>query len=372
MNQRTFFIILFVLAALLTGWLVYATRQGAQAEPIQEVTTKYWQSGHANAEATAFNHWNEDGEVPAYCAKCHSSSGFRDFIGADGTEAGSNENPGRIQDPISCLACHNDQAHALDAVTFPNGVEITGTGNASACMTCHGGMGSSKNVDKAIEGKDLEEIMEGQGLLAAHYHIAAAMNMGSEAGMGYQYEGKSYVGKFHHADLVDSCTKCHDPHSLRTKKGDNDKTLCNTCHSEVQSFPDYRKVTTSKKDWDGDGTVESAYDEVEGVKAVLWQAMHQYALNTTGNALAFKTEQYPYVFIDTNADGVLDESEANFGNQFKSFTPRLLRAAYNYMFVVKDAAAYLHNAEYALQLMYDAIEDLAGESGVSVDALIRP
>jgi len=59
-------------------------------------------------------------------------------------------------------------------------------------------------------------------------------------------------------------------------------------------------------------------------------------------------------------------------NQFKAFTPRMLKAAYNLMFVTKDPAAYIHNARYALQLMYDSIENLSEFSGVSTKGLVRP
>jgi hypothetical protein len=47
-------------------------------------------SGHADSTAEAFRHWDGDDprEVPATCAKCHSSPGFQDFIGEDGSMPG--------------------------------------------------------------------------------------------------------------------------------------------------------------------------------------------------------------------------------------------------------------------------------------------
>ena len=55
-------------------------------------------SGHADAEAEAFVHWDEDdpAEVPARCAKCHSTPGYLDFLGLDGTEAGAVDNAAEI------------------------------------------------------------------------------------------------------------------------------------------------------------------------------------------------------------------------------------------------------------------------------------
>jgi hypothetical protein len=128
----------------------------------------------------------------------------------------------------------------------------------------------------------------------------------------------------------------------------------------------------SKVDYDGDGTVEPVFDEIEGVKAVLYDALNKYSQATTDNGFGFKFDSYPYAFIDTNKDGTIDESEGIFPNQFKLFTPRMQKAAFNYMFVQKEPAAYLHNAKYVLQLMFDSIEDLSSVSGVTTQGLTRP
>ncbi len=45
-------------------------------------------SAHADATALAFNNWNQDGQVPTSCARCHSSEGFVDYIGGDGSARG--------------------------------------------------------------------------------------------------------------------------------------------------------------------------------------------------------------------------------------------------------------------------------------------
>jgi len=129
----------------------------------------------------------------------------------------------------------------------------------------------------------------------------------------------------------------------------------------------------SKVDYDGDGTVESMYDEIEGMKVVLLQALSQYSANVgDGTMFGFNGEAYPYSFIDTNKDGQLSAEESAFPNQFKLFTPRMLKAAYNYMFTVKEPGAYVHNGKYVLQLMYDSIEDLSAISGVTTAGLTRP
>ena len=76
-------------------------------------------SAHADATALAFNNWNPDGEVPTCCARCHSSEGFVDYIGGDGSAAGVVDKPAPTKSVIRCVTCHNPAADALSSVTFP-------------------------------------------------------------------------------------------------------------------------------------------------------------------------------------------------------------------------------------------------------------
>jgi mono/diheme cytochrome c family protein len=41
-------------------------------------------SAHADASAEAFRHWDEDDpkEVPTNCARCHTPTGYQDYLGA--------------------------------------------------------------------------------------------------------------------------------------------------------------------------------------------------------------------------------------------------------------------------------------------------
>ena len=44
---------------------------------VEEISEKWDQSGHSDAENESFIHWNEDdpAEIPVNCAKCHSAYG---------------------------------------------------------------------------------------------------------------------------------------------------------------------------------------------------------------------------------------------------------------------------------------------------------
>ena len=47
--------------------------------------------------------------------------------------------------------------------------------------------------------------------------------------------------------------------------------------------------------------------------------------------------------------------------RFASFTPRLLRATYNYQYVQKDPGVFVHNPKYVFQFLIDSIADLGGD-----------
>ncbi|MGW8317911.1 MAG: cytochrome c3 family protein, partial [Candidatus Promineifilaceae bacterium] len=121
-----------------------------ETEPAVEVPfEELWMgSGHADATAEAFVHWNEDDppEVPTSCAKCHSTPGYQDYIGADGSEAGVVDQAAPIGTTVECVACHNDVTLTMSSVVFPSGVEVTGLGPEARCMQCHQGRESGVSV----------------------------------------------------------------------------------------------------------------------------------------------------------------------------------------------------------------------------------
>ena len=68
----------------------------------------------------------------------------------------------------------------------------------------------------------------------------------------------------------------------------------------------------------------------------------------------------------------ISDAEAVRDNQFKAWTPRLLKAAYNYQAVMKDPAGYVHNPTYLLQLLHDSLESLSTSVDVDMASISRP
>ncbi len=115
----------------------------------------------------------------------------------------------------------------------------------------------------------------------------------------------------------------------------------------------------SAVDYDGDGDLEEGIaTEISGLQEVLYAAIQAYSADVAGAAIVYDSHAYPYFFIDTNGDGEAGEDEANYGNQYATWTPRLLQAAYNYQVSLKDPGAFAHGGKYIIQLLYDSIADL--------------
>src|SRR3990172_8922421 len=161
-------------------------------------------SAHNAVDTEPFRHWDEDdpAEVPTSCAKCHSTAGYQDFLGVDGSEAGKVDAavPAANAQGIQCVACHNAGTISKTTVMFPSGVEIK-AGDDVRCMECHQGRESKVSVDKAIalfgENVDPDAVPapvkddKGNdvklGFRNIHYFAAASTLYGGMTKGGYEY-----------------------------------------------------------------------------------------------------------------------------------------------------------------------------------------
>jgi len=347
------------------GRLGVVVMEEALAVPFEE---QWASSGHADAASEAFRHWDADGSIPTGCAKCHGGFGFEDFLGVDGTAPGAVDNAAALGSVIGCTACHNAATLTKDSVTFPSGDQVAGLGREATCLECHSGRESTTSVDAAIATAapaDDDAIMAGVGFKNIHYAIAGVSQFGGEARGAYQYSGKSYDRRFAHVEEVQGCSACHDAHTLEIRLEN-----CTTCHAEVVAVEDFREVRMagSLVDYDGDGDiVEGVAGEITGLQEKLYQAIQAYAVEVLGAPIAYTPASHPYFFIDTNGNGLADPDEAVSANKYVAWSARLLRAAFNYQYSLKDPAAYAHGGKYAIEVLFDSIEDLNSRLGAPVD-----
>jgi hypothetical protein len=325
-------------------------------------------SPHAHRSSEAFTHWNKEGTVPVACARCHSTPGFQDYLGADGSATGVVDRPAPIGTVITCVACHNSKTRALTSVVFPSGARVDNLGTDARCMACHQGVESTDSVTKAVANIGEDAVDPKLGFLNVHYRAAGATLMGSVARGAYQYPGKTYAGRFQHREPYSRCGACHDVHTTEVKVVD-----CAACHRNVTDKPSLHKIRLSMVDYDGNGDVgEGLAQEIENLRVRLYAAIQAYAKTAAGKPIAYDLDAYPYFFVDTNANGVADKDEAKFPNKYNAWTPRLLKAAYNYQFVTKEPGAYAHNPVYTIQILYDSLSDLGPKGGADISKAKRP
>ncbi len=313
-----------------------------------------WQSsGHANPDSPAFRYWDdsEAALLPVDCARCHSSMGFLDYLGADGSQPGVVEAPVEPGSVLECETCHDKAAEVLDSASMPSGIELTGLGRDAVCVACHQGLSSGSELALAVKSLAQNGITPALEFVIIHYQPAGAVLFGGEAGAGFEFPGRAYAGRFDHIPGESACTGCHDAHEL-----DVQIDACAGCHPGADSLPALRstlRVSTIDYDADGD-TSEGIALEIETFRGKLLSAMQTYA-GRSGNPLLYDAEQEPFFFTPD-------------GEVYRAWTPILLEAAYNFHLAAMDPAAFAHNPRYMLQLLYDSIMIVGGD----LTGLIRP
>jgi hypothetical protein len=212
---------------------------------------------------------------------------------------------------------------------------------------------------------DEDSVSPDLGFVNVHYGIAAAVMQGAGGGAGFQYPGRSYAGPFRHIPGADTCVACHDAHTTAVAADG-----CLACHRGVVNLRDIRMRPA---DFDGDGAnAGGIHAEIAGLHTRLYAAIQAYGAEVAGTPIGYAKGAHPYFFADTDGDGTIGEAEAAFPNRYRSWTPRLLKAAYNYQVAAQDPGGYAHNPAYLMQLLHDSLESLGERVEVDMGALTRP
>jgi hypothetical protein len=322
--------------------------------------------GHFDTTSEAFRHWDEDGGVESPCNRCHAPPSGLDYYLQNWTES-----PDLL--PVSygltCETCHTGANFATTAprkfvgrVIFPGGAQINNNpadpDDSFLCMTCHQGRESKATIDAAINAGQL-------AFKNVHYLGAGATLYGSVAMVGYEYTGKTYAGKFNHFDPTAArCFFCHEVTADRHAFLPRVTPVCLGCHTEIvgNNIETIRLNRTS--DYDGDGSsTELLKDEVSTLSDALYAAIQAHAHNVVGVDIIYDGVTYPYFFIDTNGNGLVDPGENIFPNQYTAWDAALIKGAHNFQHSLKEPGTWAHNTNYIVQLLIDSIEDLGGDIG---------
>lgn len=342
--------------------VVSATGQSPERTPDIEEITQWARSGHANIRSESFAHWNDSGEIPPVCSTCHSGAGFRSLYGFDGSEPGLPQSPIPVGGVVDCDTCHNPGLPSITQIPLPSGREHPVTGAEAACMTCHQGRASGAALEKAVSGQPDDEVNPELRFINPHYSIAAASLLGSAGALGYQYPGKQYEARFLHARPVATCISCHEPHALTVAE-----ETCLTCHDTSDS----QAIRISRQSYDGSGNLQQGiHVDIAANRQRLFMLMADYARDIAGTPMIFDPTSHPYFFADHNGDGLADLRDGA-AVAYASWTPRLLKAAYNWKFVGADGGIHVHNPHYALELLFDSAEDLSTGLGRELAEMAR-
>jgi hypothetical protein len=365
--------------------------------------TEQWRlSGHADSDAEAFRHWDEDGAVSASCAQCHSSPGFVEYA-----QTGDVAADVALGSLVDCQACHlnadlytdpsvryGDAGHPfLDPVDFPSGAQQTLGDASNMCMTCHQGRESGLSVTNAMANDVVQEDPANPGVdlydsfdfINRHYYAAAAILFGADVTAAYEYVGTGGYNTQNtfaaHPGALNTCLGCHGrsdaDHTWEVQIND-----CAGCHQGITTFEDLGlPFGAPDDDYDGDGVGESFQLEIDGMKELLYAAIQDYANAGLGgttytSAIVYSSSAYPYWFVDTNGDGLPQEDETVYSNRYRDFDFDLLGAAFNYH-SAQDPCNDIHNFGYALQTLYDSLDllddgTLNGSPQGSAAACVRP
>ena len=222
-------------------------------------------------------------------------------------------------------------------------------------MTCHQGRESKATIDQAIAEGDLS-------FKNVHYLGAGATLYGSQARVGYEYPSKIYNSKFNHfSPAAARCFYCHEVTADKHTFVPQLTATCTGCHTETVGT-DVETIRLNRViDYDGDGNnTERLVDEMSALRAALYAELQTYAATVVGIPIIYDTSTYPYFFIDTNGNGLVDPGEASFGNRYTAWDASMMKAAHNFQHSLKETGAWAHNTSYIAQLLIDSIENLGG------------
>jgi hypothetical protein len=334
-----------------------------------------------------------------YCARCHTSNGFKEITGA-GKFVVSNDIPNGTR--IECSTCHkhggfdfSDTLNEILSQTSPiylnynkNAVATDFGKTNNLCNTCHQirGVTSEKYQDSATGAiKSFSQLpffpfstsQDPQALVSYKVGQSFSVHDGNQSNLfkginGYEYNGESYTKDWKHTS--NSCTDCHmnkfNPadstggHTLKPNKAE-----CTSCHAAdkltpVQTAVEALRIQLAellvarkvfKKTTSGSGVV--SYSAVPSHD--FYGTLFPTTVSTTKYATALgsnntvdpKTGLVVYGNIVTMAT---DKDYAlRIGRQWKYGE---LGAAYNYGYINSELSKGLHNPVYAKQLLQKSID----------------
>lgn len=342
--------------------------------------TELQNAGHSDANSPAFN--EPIGPTRQACVRCHSGDGYVSFL-ANPTNPAAWAN---VKQTISCATCHNphDSTNAwqLRIVDKPIGLPFQVTQNVGLSATCFECHNSRTTPEEAVKSSfphysSVAEFISNTGGVTYGQKVANSPHgdlVGSAPVKNPAATDDPAAGKFlwsapgdDKGNVPGACVACHmwpliadpkDPnfekvggHSFNTVSPDGKfeyTAACESCHQDITTFN-----MPVQADYDGNGKIEGAQDEVKGLLDVLMKALEAKGVKKVETG-------YPYGVLPKGADGQVDDKIDN--------------AWYNYRIVYgvmwgedtgdgnQGKAQAVHNFKRAVQLLQLSYQDLTGQA----------
>jgi len=321
----------------------------------------YEHSGHKNNGNALYA--NSDG-----CQQCHTHEGFLEFI-----KSGKVDPKAVVKTPTQpgCNTCHDPHKKGdmslrnISPTTLANN-ESYDLGNSNLCANCHHVSGKATDTVKPLPANKIPSYW------GPHHGPQSDMLLGTNA---FEFPDKKYYSSVHATLTKTGCIACHmgypekrygfspalSGHSFNIMADVHGTDKLNTsgclgsCHKEIKQVKgkeiyDYE----AKADFDNDGTIEHLQEEIEGLLDLF--------VNKEGSGYLQKGKIPMY-----KQDGSWNWTRAEDQRPLNE-----VAALYNYKYVLEDRSKGIHNAPYAIQILYDSIEALDSDFDVSKRNAYRP
>ena len=344
---------------------------------IKSARTGYDFSVHKNGGHSFYANGDE-------CQKCHTHEGFVKYGGKDVKI----DPKSFIKHPSqqSCFTCHDPHVNGdmslrtTSPVTLASGKKFD-IGKGNLCANCHQTRGKAKETAKAMPAEKLK------GYWGAHHGPQADMLIGSNA---YEYPGKTYYSSVHLKLTKNSCVDCHMSYpqsrfSMTPAMGGHSFEIVGEVHHQPQlnasgCLGSCHTIIKQKKVGNPDTPVDTFW--WHQTKAVFaYEAKADFDNDGKVEFLQSEIEGLLNLFVNTKGTGYLQKGEVpmhkkeggwNWTESKKERPLKEVAALYNYKYVLEDRSRGIHNAPYAIQILYDSIETLDPGFDTSKRNVYRP
>ncbi|MBK5276767.1 MAG: CxxxxCH/CxxCH domain-containing protein [Desulfuromonadales bacterium] len=304
---------------------------------------EWFASGHGAITAAPWR--GEDFKTESGCVQCHTTTGFIAYSTGKVTAAWGVSSD-KSKEALTCIGCHSDTVAGVVRTVTPSKpfaddvYQNRNISTSNICLNCHSGTNNGNSIQIRVGNSDFGNLP----FIAPHYRVAGA-NLHGKAGYHIPDQTYSFYSSNGHRLI-----------GMGNKANTGNAGPCVACHmTSIVEKHRYKAITTN-----GTGAITSISSTVcvnchgssLGVTQLIDdQAAFANALNVLKAMLAAKGFEYI-----PNSPRSPNFNNTNWGSGQAG--ANAMGAAYNYVQLLSDPGAYVHNSAYARKLIVDSIDCL--------------